>query len=53
MSRRGEDVAVLAAYIGGLCLLAAGVGIVYFPAGLIVAGLSTVASVVLYVRSSP
>lgn len=49
---RSESVLVTAAYVGGLGLLALGVALIYLPAGLIVAGLTSAATSVLYARNS-
>jgi hypothetical protein len=38
------------AYLAGLALLAVGVAMIYVPAGVIVAGITSAASAVLYVR---
>lgn len=47
-----ENSLTAAAFLGGLALVALGVAIIYFPAGLIVGGLQLVTGAALYSRNA-
>jgi hypothetical protein len=49
---RSEDFLITAAYVGGLGAIAVGVGLIYVPAGCIVAGGAAAASALVYAGRS-
>lgn len=49
---RSEDFLLTAAYVGGLATISLGVGLVYLPAGVIVAGGASAASALVYAARS-
>lgn len=46
------DVLLTALFVAGLAVASVGVGLIYLPAGLIVAGVAAAAASVLYARGS-
>lgn len=49
---KSRDAILGSVFVAGVAIFALGVGLVYLPAGLMVAGAASVASVVLYVRGT-
>lgn len=52
-ARISLDARLAVAYVGGIAVTAIGVALIYMPAGIIVAGASSVASAIAYARHAP